>query len=175
MDFKQVDALANQEPPLPYLVIGGYAVAAHGYSRLTFDVDILVRRVDKQVWHERCLNIGLRCIGQSNSFSQYDGTDKRLDLMFVDDQSFNKMNADCITQDYDQIHTKVVGLDHLIALKLHALKNAPEHRVSKDFNDIEMLAKHHRLQLKSEHYRGFFLKYGTDQIYETLLRCLKYD
>jgi hypothetical protein len=72
MDFKQVDALASPEPPLPYLVIGGYAVAAHGYSRLTFDIDILVRRVDKEVWHERCLKAGLRCIGRSNSFSQYD-------------------------------------------------------------------------------------------------------
>ena len=175
MNFKQVDAIASQDPALPYLVIGGYAVAAHGYSRLTFDIDILVRRVDKEVWHERCLKAGLRCIGRSNSFSQYDGSDKRLDLMLVDEQSFYKMDYDCITQDYNQIQTKVVGLDHLIALKLHALKNAPEHRVSKDFNDIEMLAKHHGLQLKSDHYKRHFLKYGTGQIYETLLRCLKYD
>lgn len=94
--------------------------------------------------------------------------------MFVDEQSFKKMNSDCVTQDYDQVQTKVVGLDHLIALKLHALKNAPEHRVSKDFNDIEMLTRHHVLQLRSDHYKRFFLKYGTGQIYKTMLRCLKY-
>ena len=174
MEFKQVDALASQEEPLPYLVIGGYALAAHGYSRLTFDIDILVRRVDKEIWHERCLKAGLRCIGQSNSFSQYDGKDKRLDLMFVDEQSFNKMNADCVTQDYDQVQSKVVGLDHLIALKLHSLKNAPVHRTSKDFNDIEMLSRHHALPITSDHYKELFLKYGTQQIYETLQRCLKY-
>ena len=175
MDFKQVDALASQEPQLPYLVIGGYAVAAHGYARLTFDIDILVPRNDKQIWHKRCLNAGLRCIGESNSFSQYDDKDKRLDLMFVDELSFNSMNAESIIQDYDKVHTKVVGLDHLIALKLHALKNAPGHRTSKDLDDIEMLARHHALPLTSDHYKSFFLKYGTEQIYETLLRCLNYE
>ena len=84
MDFKQADALASQEPPLPYLVIGGYAVVAHGYSRTTIDIDLLVRRTDKLTWHDRCLKMGLRCIGQSHAFAQYDGADKRLDLMFVE-------------------------------------------------------------------------------------------
>jgi hypothetical protein len=165
MDFKQVDQLASQEPPLPYLVIGGYAVVAHGYSRMTIDIDLLVRRTDKLTWHDRCLKMGLRCIGQSNAFAQYDGDDNRLDLMFVDMEAFDKMNDKSIPQDFGQVDAMIVGLDHLIALKLHA---------SKDFNDIEMLARHHALPITSDHYKELFLKYGTQQIYETLQRCLKY-
>ena len=174
MDFKQVDALASQAPPLPYLVIGGYAVVAHGYSRMTIDIDLLVRRTDKLTWHDRCLKMGLRCIGQSNAFAQYDGADKRLDLMFVEGEAFDKMNDKSIPQDFGEVRAMIVGLDHLIALKLHAVKNAPAHRTSKDFNDIEMLARHHALPITSDHYKELFLKYGTQQIYETLQRCLKY-
>jgi hypothetical protein len=37
-DFIQ---LAGEEPPLRMLVIRGYAVAAHGHTRATFDVDFL--------------------------------------------------------------------------------------------------------------------------------------
>ena len=175
MDFNHIAQLASQEPPLPYLVIGGYAVAANGYSRTTIDTDLLVRRTDKQSWHDRCLKAGLGCIGQSTSFSQYDGVDKRLDLMFVDEKAFEKMNADSVPQDYGDVHAKVVSLEHLIALKLHALKNAPKHRTSKDLNDIEMLAKHHSLPITNDYYRELFLKYGNQHIYETLLRCLKHD
>jgi hypothetical protein len=48
MDFKQVDALAKQEPPLPFLVIGGYAVVAHGFVRTTVDIDLLICQEDRE-------------------------------------------------------------------------------------------------------------------------------
>lgn len=35
---------------LPFLVIGGHAVNAHGFSRFTKDVDFLVRRENSREW-----------------------------------------------------------------------------------------------------------------------------
>jgi len=37
-------SLGRQKPELKFLVIGAYAVAAHGYTRATFDVDFLCDR-----------------------------------------------------------------------------------------------------------------------------------
>lgn len=42
MDVADFIRLSREEPLLLSLVIGGYAVAAHGHTRATFDVDFLV-------------------------------------------------------------------------------------------------------------------------------------
>ena len=39
-----------REANLPFLVIGGYAVVAHGYQRNTADLDVLIRRSDLNTW-----------------------------------------------------------------------------------------------------------------------------
>ncbi len=35
---------------LPFLIIGGHAVNAYGYSRLTKDLDLLIRKTDRDTW-----------------------------------------------------------------------------------------------------------------------------
>jgi hypothetical protein len=42
--------LAAEAPALRFLVIGGYAVGAHGHTRATFDVDFLVLRAEREAW-----------------------------------------------------------------------------------------------------------------------------
>jgi hypothetical protein len=51
--------LGGREPALRFLIIGGYAVAAHGHTRVTFDVDLLVRRADREAWFIRLTADGL--------------------------------------------------------------------------------------------------------------------
>jgi len=55
----------------------------------------------------------------------------------------------------------VPSLDHLLALKLHALKQKLPHRTSKDAEDVEMLIKRNGLDISRSHYEELFLKYGT--------------
>jgi hypothetical protein len=43
---------------MSFLVIGGHAVNAHGASRMTFDLDLLVRRSDLEKWRELMERLG---------------------------------------------------------------------------------------------------------------------
>ena len=171
-DFIQ---LGGKEPALRFLIIGGYAVAAHGHTRATFDVDFLVRRAEREAWSARIAAAGVKLFGESNVFAQYSqpqGGDG-LDLMFVSETTFDRVWQASEERDFGGSRARVPCLDHLLALKLHALKQAPPHRTSKDAEDVEMLARRNRLNLSEPHYEQLFLKYGSREIYDTFLRLLR--
>jgi predicted nucleotidyltransferase len=65
----------------------------------------------------------------------------------------------------------IPALEHLIALKLHALKNSHAGRFLKDFLDVENLVRVNNIDLRSETVRGLFLKYGNAELYEKISRA----
>jgi hypothetical protein len=175
MELADFVEIAHQQPPLRFLIIGGYAVAAHGHTRATFDVDFLVRRVERGAWLTRITDAGLKIFGESNAFAQFtqpQGGDG-LDLMFVEDTTFEPMWQASEERDFGGHLAKVPSLDHLLALKLHALKQSLPHRTSKDAEDVETLARRNHLNLSDPRYEQLFLKYGSREIYETFLRLLR--
>ena len=93
MELPDFIQLGSREPALRFLIIGGYAVGAHGHTRATFDVDFLVRRAERKAWLERIAGAGLKLFGESPAFAQFtqapDGDG--LDLMFVDDATFDRL------------------------------------------------------------------------------------
>lgn len=171
-DFIRV---GEQEPPLPFLIIGGYAVAAHGHTRATFDVDFLVRRSDRDVWFNRLVANGLKLFGETRAFAQFTqpGGGDGLDLMFVDPLTFDPMWQASEKRDFGGSAARVPCLDHLLALKLHALKQALPHRTAKDAEDVEVLLRRHGINLREARYEELFLRYGTREIYEAFLRLLR--
>ena len=175
MEFADLIQLGHSESALRFLVIGGYAVAAHGHTRTTFDLDLLVSRADHDAWMARIAEAGLELFGVSASFAQFSqprGGDG-LDLMFVDVSTFEQMWRSSEERDFGGSLARVPCLDHLLALKLHALKQALPHRTSKDAEDVEILVRRHELNLRDPRYEHLFLKYGNREIYETFLRLLR--
>src|SRR5437588_193112 len=69
------------------------------------------------------------------------------------------------------IRRKIPILDHLLALKLHALKHGHIDRHMKDRLDVEGLIRVNHLDMKSEKMRGLFLKYGNLKLYEQVSRA----
>jgi hypothetical protein len=175
MELRDFIDLGHQEPALQFLIIGGYAVAAHGHTRATFDVDLLVRRSDQPVWMSRATQAGLKLEGETRNFAQFSqsGLADGLDLMFVDDPTFHQMWQASEERAFGESMARVPCLDHLIALKLHALKQGLPHRTSKDAEDVETLARRNRLDLAEPRYEKLFLKYGTRELYATFLRLLR--
>ena len=174
MNLPQIIQLSQRPTPLGYLIIGGYAVAAHGFTRPTFDVDFLVRREDLEMWKVRLAEAGLALVSERSAFAQFSLPDSNegLDLMLVDSQTFERMRTSAITVDFDGTAGQVVGLDHLLILKLHVLRQALPHRTNRDAEDVEVLLRRHGISLDSEHYRQIFLSYGSKEIYETFRRIL---
>ena len=175
MELADFIRLSQKDPPLRLIVIGGYAVAAHGHTRATFDVDFLIARADRGSWHDRIVAAGLKLFGQTPGFSQFtqipagDG----LDLMIVDGPTFEKFWEASEERAFGEHKGRVPCLDHLLALKLHALKQGLADRTSKDAQDVELLIRRNGIDLKNPHYEALFLKYGNPEIYQTMLRIVR--
>ena len=58
-----------------------------------------------------------------------------------------------------------------MALKLHALKHTRPQRFLKDFQDLEGLLVVNQLDPNSEKVRQLFLKYGTLELHEKVVRA----
>ncbi len=157
-DFIQI---GNQAPPLRFLIIGGWAVGAHGNPRATFDVDFMIRRADRDGWFERAMACGMKLFRESGAFAQFTQAGDAFDLMLVADQTFGKMWDASEARAFGEMKARVPCLDHLLALKLHALRQNLAHRTSKDADDVEVLLRRHEINLGDSHYKTLFLKYAT--------------
>ena len=140
MEFSDFIKMGKREPELQFLVIGGYAVGAHGHTRSTFDVDFMVCRDERDVWKIKATECGLKMFAESKSFAQfaYPEGGEGFDLMFVDASTFDKMFEASGEHDFEVAKARIPSLDHLLVLKLHALKQCLPHRTSKDAEDVEM-------------------------------------
>jgi len=65
---------------------------------------------------------------------------------------------------------KIPALEHLLALKLHALKHGHIERYSKDLMDVEGMVRANSIDMTSEKIRQIFLRYGTMKLYEQISR-----
>ena len=157
---------ARASPSLDFLLIGGYAVAAHGHTRATFDVDFLIRRSDQDSWKAKARTISMQIQAESNTFIQFHPIKKGtnpLGLMIVADEIFAKLRADAEPKQFGSVEVLVPSLDHLIALKLHVLKQGLAHRTYKDAEDVEMLLRRNKLDITMPKYEELFLKYGSEK------------
>ena len=160
---------------LRYLVIGGLAVNFYGFSRETSDLDFFISQNDRLEWMNLLGKFGYKDFHDGGSFIQYQAPDKNawpVDFMLVQEKTFAPILEVCVDADFFGVKTRVPSLEHLIALKLHALKNTRMQRFLKDFLDVENLIRINRLDIKSKTIRDLFDKYGTTDLYEKISRSL---
>jgi hypothetical protein len=66
-------------------------------------------------------------------------------------------------RDFGGSRAQVPCLDHLLALKLHALKQSLPHRTSKDAEDVEVLVRRNKVDLRAARYEHMFLNMETEK------------
>jgi predicted nucleotidyltransferase len=163
---------------LRFLVIGGLAVNHYGYSRETGDLDFFISQNDRAEWMNLLKDFGYGTYNDGGNFVQFNPPAQNawpVDLMLVQEKTFAPILAAGSEADFYGIKTRVPSLEHLIALKLHALKNTRMTRFLKDFLDVEYLIRLNRLDIKSNKIRELFEKYGTPELYEKVSRSLAGD
>jgi len=154
------------------VLIGGFAVNYYKVSRQTADVDFLITKDG----YEKILSL-LEAEGLKEDYTQEvfarltaDKADfMDLDFMFVDKETLDKIIKEGKTVEIAEQKFIAPCLNHLIALKLHAIKHNPEIRELKDFLDIAELIKVNKINIKSDEFRALCLKYGTEELYNKLL------
>ena len=160
---------------LEYLVIGGHAVNAYCEPRATLDVDFLVCRNELARWKELLTAEGFKLDHEGPTFVRFNppyGVEWRLDLMLVNAETFQKMRGAAQTKKLLSIESLVPRPEHLIALKLHALKHGHAERFEKDFIDVIALTRNAGLDPRSPDYRQIFNQFGTMELYERVLQRL---
>ncbi len=163
---------------LEFLVIGGLAVIEHGYPRLTFDVDLLVRREARATWRELLTARGYAVVEEKDNFEQYAKAETSawpVDLMFVNASTFDGLWAAAQSVRIQGAAVRMVCLEHLIALKLHVLKQGELHRFLKDFQDVVELVRINKLDLRSPQVHGLFLRYGSAELYGKIRRSVGHE
>lgn len=171
--FNQLNRAAVQRG-LQFLVIGGHAVMGHGFLRATQDVDLLVSKEDRDRWIQLAQDLDYRLFHDGGSFLQLSpaaGSGWELDLMLVPQPTFQKMVADAKSADLEGTAVLIPSLEHLFALKIHALKHGRGLRLLKDMNDVVELVLANGVDVRSDFFRGLFEKHGDLDLYERVLKA----
>jgi len=164
--MKAIDTIINeaQAKGLPFLIIGGQAVALHGHPRMTYDIDFVVLLSDLVRWRSLLFKHGYRTFRAEVSFEQLkhiDG-DIPIDLMLANDSTFSKLAAESMEKDWAETRIRVPAPLHLIAMKLHSLKQ--KHRFSKDFPDVVELMRIHKLDFHSLEFQAILDRHASPDI-----------
>ncbi len=83
----------------------------------------------------------------------------------MDDDTFEKMARRSLTVDIAGRSFRVLALEHLIAMKLHAVKAGDSHRGVKDLLDIVELVRVNGVSIDGAEFRAWCLKHGSERIY----------
>ncbi len=174
MGLFQTIHLEAQNQGLQFLVIGGLAVNFHGYSRDTADLDLLIQSDAHERWLRLFSELGYSVYADKGAFVQLSPPKAGawpVDLMIVGGPTFRPMFEHGKQVEMFEARMLIPTLEHLIALKLHALKHTHAGRFLKDFLDVENLVRVNRVDLGSESVRQLFLKYGNMDLYEKVSRA----
>lgn len=122
------------------VVVGGVAIAAHGVSRGTQDLDFAVASADGDSAVETLESLGYETVRRTAGFSNHlRGRTERVDLLYVEGATAEAIFDRAAPQSlFDSEPVLVVHPEHLVAMKLFALKQNPA-RVGIDLEDVRAL------------------------------------
>jgi hypothetical protein len=125
-----------------YAVAGGLAIHAWGRSRTTHDMDFVVDGAVQQKVVTFSESIGYRTLHVSSGYSNHEHPDQTfgsVDFLYVYGDTAERVFAEASSRVIaGDAEAPVPRPEHLIAMKVQAIKNAPR-RVSIDVPDIEYL------------------------------------
>lgn len=93
-----------------------------------------------------------------------------IDLMYVESRTFQIIYEGATLKEFGQIEALVASIEHLIYLKMHALKHYQEHRFSKDMSDLISLIVLARIDVGGDEFRQQCLKFASLELYEKIIR-----
>jgi hypothetical protein len=153
---------ALKEAGAPFLVIGGHAVVLHGHLRNTFDLDLLISDSRFAAGRAALVSLGYRIYFETEAFLQLEAPESLppLDLMIVDDQTFDRIEATATEKVLDGEQIRIPDVLRLIALKLHATRD-PNRRASEtDWQDMTSLLRKTDQSIEDAELQAIIPQYG---------------
>ena len=173
MKFKDIlQLLTNhfEQEKIDYALIGAFALKAYGYVRATQDVDFLVRNKHQDEIIAYLESLGYETIYRSAGYSNHvNPVSKlgRIDFVYVKGQTakdiFRETRRLLILGD---LSLPVISPEHLVALKVFAMKNDPD-RVFREMADIKHILSLPGIDIEA--IKRYFNKYGQLERYYELI------
>ena len=156
---------------IPHLLVGGFAVNHHGYTRNTADMDFMIAATQT----DPALRL-MKAAGYTNvsvmdnvAFVQKPGEQLRIDFLRADEQTMEKLLGCAVEATFYGVTVKVPALHDLIAMKLFALHYARARRAPKDLPDVVYLTVLNDLDLDLD-IRPLCRRYASDELYTDICR-----
>jgi len=155
---------------LDYALIGAFALYAYGYSRATRDVDFITRGESQEIIVTFLESLGFETLNRSAGYSNHlhPIENMRFDLVYVEgDTARIIFEATSKKLVLDGMELPVVSPEHLIQLKLFAIRNDPG-RKFKELADIRELI--HRTPIDREKIREQFIQDGLEGYFDDIIQ-----
>lgn len=154
-----------------FAIIGAFALHAYGLSRATGDLDFIVDSACQSKCLEFLESIGYETLYVSSGYSNHlhpMPAMGRIDFVYVAGVTAAKLfdNAkQVLTLNQGAMTLPVPKPEHLVAMKLFAMKNDPA-RAFQEMADIHYLLM--LPEINEEETRQYFIKYGFQEQYEAI-------
>jgi hypothetical protein len=159
-------ALQAESAGLPYLIIGGNAMAHYGLPRFTRDIDFLIPQSHAQNWTDMLKKEGYECYSEAGAFMQFEYPLQALapvDLLLVNEETWQKLYASARHEPIEEGALAWWPLPlHLIALKLHAWRSPHRENRQQDWQDLTGLMRQFQLNPKNPEVTEIILRYGGE-------------
>jgi hypothetical protein len=153
---------------IPFALAGGNALRAWGHQRLTYDVDFVVKGADRQRVIAFAESLGYDTAHVSDGYSNHYHPDEafgHVDFMYVYGSTAEQIFDGVVRLSLGGVELPVVRPEHLIAMKVRAMKNSAM-RVLIDAPDIAFLLT--LPGLDRDRVREYFSRHGLLKIYDEL-------
>lgn len=157
------------------VLIGGHAIGARGFTRATFDIDLVIDAAERDAWRAALTNRGYSVFHEHGAFLQLSAPSRDawpIDIMLVEAKTFAGLYAAADAMAFGDSTIMVASRAHLIAMKLHALKAREEQRRNKDSLDLAELLRLEGVALDSATFEQLCLRYGDPALLVELRRRL---
>lgn len=176
MDFaKTLAEIASflEENNLDYALIGGLALAAYGHPRTTLDIDLVVEYEHQDQIIDFMESRGFTTLHRSEGYSNHLHADVRfgrVDFVYVRGETAAKLFRNRTYVDSPGgLRVPVPKPEHLIAMKVLAMKNDPE-RTFQEMADIRILMV--RPGIDRDEVRRYFDQHGFLDLFDELTKSL---
>lgn len=153
----------------PWAVVGGLGLAALGFPRSTLDLDLVVTANVQDALVDHLEAEGFRTLHRSPGYSNHQHPDPergRIDFVYVRGDTAEKLFSSTLTvAGPEGRDVRVPKPEHLIAMKVVAMKNDPE-RALQDLADIRLLLGLPGVDL--EEVRASFARHGMESRFDDL-------
>lgn len=162
-----------EEREAPFAVVGGFALQAYGISRATFDLDIVTTAAVQEELVGYLESAGYETLHRSSGFSNHvhPSVERgRIDVVYVSGPTADRLFEAAVPREiFPNLELPVPKAEHLIAMKVHAMKNDPD-RELQEMSDIRALIL--AAGADPEAVRGYFEDAGLGDRFDEIVRRL---